>query len=107
MKSELMVMRPIGKLDVTSTAKFKREVEKIAESKPKFLLLDFEDIQFVDSAGLGGLISALKTMRLVGGDLAICSLSEQVEVLFDLTNMATVIKTYPTVEDFVISVKLL
>ncbi len=102
MKPELMVMRLSGKLDTDSTAKFKREVAKIAESQPKFLLLNFQDVHFMDSAGLGGLISALKTIRLAGGDLAVCSLNEQVQMLFDLTNMSTVIKTYTNPEDFAI-----
>jgi len=100
MNPEVRVMQPSGRLDVTSVAQFRREVTEIATSKPKFILIDLKDISFMDSSGLGALVAALKTIRTAGGDLAICSLSEQVKMLFDLTSMGSIFKIYNSPGEF-------
>jgi anti-sigma B factor antagonist len=100
MNPEVRLMQPSGRLDVTSVAQFRREVAEIAASKPKFILVDLKDISFMDSSGLGALVAALKTIRTAGGDLAICSLSEQVKMLFDLTSMGSIFKIYANPVEF-------
>lgn len=100
MSSEIQVIQPAGRLDVTSVAKFRRDVTEIVASKPKFLIVDLSDVNFMDSSGLGALVSALKSIRTVDGDLAICSLSEQVQMLFELTSMSKIFKIYTDRAEF-------
>ena len=101
MNPEVRVMQPSGRLDVTNVDQFRREVIDISASKPKFLLIDLKDISFMDSSGLGALVAALKTIRNSGGELALCSPTDQVQMLFDLTSMGTIFKVYSSPEDFV------
>jgi len=100
MNPEVRVMQPSGRLDVTNVNQFRREVTDIALLKPKFLLIDLKGISFMDSSGLGALVAALKTIRTAGGELALCSPSDQVQMLFDLTSMGTIFKVYPSREEF-------
>lgn len=100
MSPEVKVMQPSGRLDVTNVNQFRREVSDIAASKPKFLLIDLKDISFMDSSGLGALVAALKTIRNSGGELAICSPTDQVQMLFDLTSMNSIFKVYASLQDF-------
>ncbi len=100
MNPEIRVMQPSGRLDVTNVNQFRREVIDIAVSKPKILLIDLKDISFMDSSGLGGLVAALKTVRNSGGELALCSPTDQVQMLFDLTSMGTIFKIYSSPQDF-------
>jgi len=100
MNSEVRVIQPLGRLDVTSATKFRREITEVAATKPKYLLIDLTDVSFMDSSGLGALVSALKSIRTVDGDMAICSLSEQVQMLFELTSMSKIFKIYNDREDF-------
>ena len=100
MNPEVRVMRPSGRLDVTNVNQFRREVSDIAITKPKFLLINLKDISFMDSSGLGALVAALKTIRTAGGEVILCSLADQVQMLFDLTSMGTIFKIYSSPEDF-------
>jgi anti-sigma B factor antagonist len=100
MNAEIEILEPSGRLDVTSAGQFRRQVSQISTMKPKFLLIDLKNISFMDSSGLGALVSALKTMRSVDGDMAICSASDQVQMLFELTSMSKIFKIYSSRDDF-------
>lgn len=100
MSPNVKVIELSGRLDVTSAAQFRRQVNDVLGSKPKFLLVDLKEVSFMDSSGLGALVSALKTLRSIEGDLAICSLSEQVQMLFELTSMSKIFAIYNDRQDF-------
>ena len=64
------------------------------------MLIDFQDVTFMDSSGLGALVLALKTVRAAGGKLFICSINEQVRMLFELTSMDRVFQIFPNRDEF-------
>jgi anti-sigma B factor antagonist len=64
------------------------------------LLIDFCQVMFMDSSGLGTLVSALKMVQKEGGRLALCSLSGQALMLFEMAGMEKLFETYGTLDDF-------
>ena len=102
MDNEVKVMRPLGRLDVTTAADFRRQVNDIASiaNPPKYLLVDLQEITFMDSSGLGALVSALKSIRNSNGEMVICSANDQVQMLFELTSMTKIFKIYSTINEF-------
>ncbi len=83
----MKVLQPSGILDSSTTADLRNQIVAAVDGQAKFILLDLKSIDFIDSSGLGALVSAAKAVRLAGGDLYICSLTNQVKMLFDLTRM--------------------
>ncbi|NEQ86105.1 MAG: STAS domain-containing protein, partial [Moorea sp. SIO2I5] len=75
-------------------------VKKLVDSGENIILINFQDVTFMDSSGLGALVLALKTVRAAGGKMFICSVNEQIKMLFDLTSMDKVFDIFPTREDF-------
>ena len=60
----IKIVKPVGKLDVSASTEFRREVNAIVTANcPKFLVIDLELVTFMDSSGLGALVSALKAVR--------------------------------------------
>lgn len=102
MSNELKVIQPSGRLDVTTSADFRRQVHDIASitNPPKYLLVDLQEITFMDSSGLGALVSALKSIRNSNGEMIICGANDQVQMLFELTSMTKIFKIYPTIDEF-------
>jgi anti-sigma B factor antagonist len=49
--------------------------------------MDLKNVDFIDSSGLSVLVSALKTMRLKNGYLALLNLSSEVKTLVELTRL--------------------
>ncbi|HBB36344.1 MAG TPA: anti-sigma factor antagonist [Cyanobacteria bacterium UBA8803] len=100
MTTVVKVVQPSGILDGTKAAQFRQEISDLVESNVDIVLIDFKEVTFMDSSGLGALVLALKTVRAAGGKLFVCSVNEQIKMLFELTSMDRVFEIFPTREDF-------
>lgn len=100
MSSIVKVIEPSGILDGTKAGQLRQEVSNIVETGVDILLVDLKEVTFVDSSGLGALVSILKMVRVAGGRLFICSVNEQVRLLFELTSMDRVFKTFASRDEF-------
>ncbi|MDQ2731029.1 MAG: STAS domain-containing protein, partial [Armatimonadota bacterium] len=73
-------------LDAGNADEFKQKLAPlIADSST--VLLDMSQVQFLDSAGLGALLSGLRRLSAAGGDLRLFGLSRQVHGVFQATRM--------------------
>jgi anti-sigma B factor antagonist len=87
-----------GRLDMVAAPQLRAIVdEQVAAGTSRFVV-DFGPTEFIDSSGLGAVVGALKAARLAGGDLRICGVAGQVELILQLTNLDRVFRSYPTVE---------
>ncbi|MDX1978165.1 MAG: STAS domain-containing protein [Pseudanabaenaceae cyanobacterium bins.68] len=100
MGSVVQTVKPAGRLDVTTAAKFRKEVNDLTAQNLKYLVVDLDDVGFMDSSGLGALVSALKSVKASNGEMVVCGLSEQVQMLFELTSMGKIFKIYGNVQEF-------
>ncbi len=100
MSLRVKIIEPTGILDSTKTNQFRGEVNEIVSNGVDVVLVDLKDVTFVDSSGLGALVVALKTVRTSGGKFYICSINEQVKILFELTSMDRVFEVYENREAF-------
>lgn len=94
------VVQPSGILDGTKAGQFRQEISQLVESNVDIVLIDFQDVTFMDSSGLGALVLALKTVRAAGSKLFICSVNEQIKMLFELTSMDRVFEIFANREEF-------
>lgn len=90
------VVCPYPKLDATTSIKFKQEINSVIEQRPLVLLINLKNVIQMDSSGLGCLVASLRKVRELGGELVLCSLSSQVQELFDLTSVNSIFKVVPT-----------
>ncbi|MGL5834284.1 MAG: STAS domain-containing protein [Waterburya sp.] len=87
MNSVVQIIEPKGILDGTKSADFQRQIEQSVESGVQTILVDFQQVTFMDSSGLGALVKALKTVNAAQVEFFLCSVNEQVGMLFELTSM--------------------
>lgn len=93
------VVAPQGRLTLTSAGEFKALVEHtVARGRP-LVVVDLDGTTFMDSSGLGALVSGLRATRTASGDLRIARPNEQVVTVLTLTTMDRVLRPYATVED--------
>ena len=59
------------------------------------LLIDCSHVSFMDSSGLGALVSINKMVHQAGSQLRICSLQGQARMLFEMTNLHHFFNIYP------------
>jgi anti-anti-sigma factor len=96
----IKVFQPSGILDGSESQEFRQKISQIAGSGVKIILVDFQNVTFMDSSGLGALVLAFKTLRDADIKLVICSINEQVRILFELTGMDNVFEIFPSQEEF-------
>lgn len=100
MNSIVKVVQPSGILDSASTNQLRREISDIVENGANIVLVDFQDVTFINSSALGALVSTLKLVRSADAELFLCSLTEQVKMMFNLTKMNRVFKTFANRDEF-------
>lgn len=100
MREEVKVIKLSGNLNATTSQEFRQNITGIVEGGARIVLVDFQDVTFMDSSGLGALVLAFKTLRAADAQLVLCSINEQVRILFELTNMDRVFEIFPNQEEF-------
>jgi anti-sigma B factor antagonist len=100
MNSTMTVIRPSGVLDNTKAGQFRNEIDEMIRGGADRILVDLKEVTFMDSSGLGALVIAMKAIQSAGGNLSICSINEQVKILFDLTSMDQVFEIFDDQEAF-------
>jgi anti-sigma B factor antagonist len=100
------VLRISGRLDLVSSNNLKDSVRQRLDEKRTLLVLNMRGVDFINSSGLGALVSILKDVRLVNGRLVLSELAPYVQEIFEITQLSNVFEIHPTEADAVQSVTL-
>jgi anti-sigma B factor antagonist len=92
------IFRPVGRIDLSSASEIKRRLADAVELGRPRLVVDLGDVPFIDSSGLGALISGLKVARAAGGYLRIARPNAQARLILELTTLHRVLTPYDSVE---------
>jgi anti-sigma B factor antagonist len=65
------------------------------------VILDLGRLRFIDSSGLGAMLSCLRQLNAAGGDLKLCGMSKAVRAVFELVRMHKIFDIYGTREQAV------
>ncbi len=90
-----------GQLIVANRNELKDKVLKALEAGESKFVLDFLSTEYIDSSGLGVLVSVSKKIREAGGELRLAGLNEDLRMLFELTKLDTLFKIYDTTDEAV------
>ena len=88
-----------GRINLVTATAVRREVQRVVDEGHTRLALDLSGVEFIDSSGLGALVSGLKTARTAGGDLRLVAASEQVAGVLRLTNLDRILRVFPGPDD--------
>jgi len=69
-----------------------------AETSPA-LIIDFTEVPFIDSTGLGAMVGAHLAAQKANRKLAFAAMNTQVKALLDMTHVSQFFSTYPTIHD--------
>jgi anti-sigma B factor antagonist len=85
----VLVIEVEGQLIVGNRQELKQRVLDALEAGDRKFLIDFTKTGYIDSSGLGVLVSLSKKIRDEGGDLRLAGLNEDLKTLFELTKLDT------------------
>lgn len=82
-----------GDLDNLSVTNLKQIcIDLIEQYQPSIVKLDFEEVTFVDSTGIGFVLARYKQLKRMGSTLEVCNLSSANEKLFQMSGIFQIIR---------------
>jgi len=94
-----VVLAPTGRLTVVTAPQLRNAVAERIAAGDRIIVVDLSSTEFVDSSGLGALVSCLKSARQAGGDLRIVAPTEQVSMVLRMTNLDRILQPRASVAD--------
>jgi anti-sigma B factor antagonist len=92
------VVQVDGQLIVGNRQELKELVQAALDRGDRRLLIDFSGTGYIDSSGLGALVSISKRIREAGGELRLAGLNDDLRSLFELTKLDTLFTISETSE---------
>lgn len=92
------VVRPVtDRLDIEVATAFRAQLLALIEQGRRHLVIDLQEVAFVDSSGLGALVSALKTIKrsTSAGDVRLARAQPPVVSLLEIIRLNRVFTAYP------------
>ena len=86
-----------GRLTCTAGAELSRRITAIGSSAATKVVLTLERVSFVDSAGLGAIVDAYMQLRKRDGVMKFVNPSNRTRHVLQITGIATLVETHPTV----------
>lgn len=88
-----------GRLDLVSSSALKDTIRQRLSERRVHIVIDMDKVTFINSSGLGALISALRDVRVSGGRIVLCRLAPYIEEIFTITGLTRVFDCYATIAD--------
>ncbi len=88
-----------GKLDTQTSPEAQGELTRLIGEGARKILVDFDKLEYVSSAGLRVLLTAAKQLKAENGELRICCLNELVKEVFDISGFITILSVFPSVSE--------
>ena len=95
----VVVLSLSGRLDLANGNKLKDEIKAVLDSGKTAIHLCMKDLEFVNSSGLGAMVSIMKEIRLRRGRLTLSDMADYVREVFDITQLSHIFEIFPTEEE--------
>lgn len=103
--SNVLIISPtIPNLDARCASEFKEKViQLITENEATHVILDLHQVQFIDSSGLGSLLSILRFLHTQNGELKLTRMLRPIKTMFELVAMNKIFDIHDLTEDAIAS----
>ncbi|MGA2546875.1 MAG: anti-sigma factor antagonist [Rectinemataceae bacterium] len=88
-----------GEMDLYNSYKLKELVMKMLEKKVERFIINLENVDYIDSSGIGALISICSTIRKMDLKLFITNIHGSVKKVIELTKLMGYFPITPTIDD--------
>ena len=95
-KDNITVVRLDGNLDTNTSTEAQDYLNKAIDEGVAKVVVSFEKVDFVSSAGLRVLLATAKRLGGSGGSLRVCGLNETVNEVFEISGFSTILNVFPS-----------
>ncbi len=88
-----------GRLDAQTSAQLQASLLTGIDNGEKSLIIDFEKVDYVSSAGLRVVLSAAKKLNNLHGKFVLCAMCKEVREVFDMTGFSNIVPIKETLDE--------
>ncbi|MBC3899214.1 anti-sigma factor antagonist [Acetobacterium malicum] len=88
---EIFVVELEGRMDTNTSPEFQKEMEAYYSKEGFKMILDFDQLDFVSSAGLRVLLLIQKKSKALNGSLVIKNVKPEIQEVFDMTGFSDIL----------------
>lgn len=97
--SNIDILEIRGELDAHTASELERSFKKLIDTNRHNIVVDFSELEYIASAGLGVFMAYIEDVRSLGGDIKLTNMSERVYNVFDLLGFPTLYDILDDVND--------
>jgi len=99
-ENEVVIAKISGEIDNSVTRVYREEIDSLILSKNlKHLIIDFKEVSFVDSSGIGFIIGRYNLMKREKGYIAICNINDYCKKIFTISGILRLINSFSSLEE--------
>jgi anti-sigma B factor antagonist len=99
-ETNVAIVKICGRLDASNTKEYKEMFQTYLKTYALFVL-DLTELEFLDSTGLGAIISSLKQASEASGDIAVANLQPKPKMLFEITRAHKIFNVFNDIDSAV------
>ncbi len=99
LEPEITLVQLDGRLDAQTSPTVKAKLQELIEDGQTKIIVDLEQVSFIDSAGLVALVSGLRLARKEDGSVVLSGVQPQAQVVFQLTMLDRIFAIHPTIKE--------
>jgi len=98
MENQTRIVAIAGNVDALTAGEVTQYLSGRINAETKQIILDLSQVDFMSSAGLRMILTALKASRQLGGDLYLAGAQSSLEKMLKVSGFTSILKAFPTVE---------
>ena len=96
----ILIAKIKGEIDNSVTKNFREVIDtNILKNNIKYLIIDFEEVKFVDSSGIGFIIGRYNLMKREKGFIVLSNINYYCEKIFKISGILRLINSYSSLEE--------
>ena len=98
-KDDISIFKLSGRLDSNTSPDFEKKVFDAIEGGSKNMIIDFESLDYISSAGLRVILKATKDLKRSDGQFIICSMKDYVKEVFEIAGFDSFLPIVGNMDD--------
>jgi anti-sigma B factor antagonist len=95
----ILIVTPGGRLDTHSAPEADEMITAAIDGGERAVLVDFQQTDYISSAGLRVLLKAMKHLKQCGGGFGLCNANEQIREVLEISGFSTIIPCYGKLDE--------
>ena len=95
----ISIVRLLGRLDSNTSPEFEERLFGVIEDGERSVVVDFEELDYISSAGLRVLLKAAKELKRSEGKIVLCSMKDYIKEVFEIAGFVSLFPIASSVGD--------